>query len=173
MSVQPIIVVGFMGSGKTTVAEQLAHHLRRGWTDLDELIAQHEQRKPGEIIRQDGEDTFRELETRMLQKALEQDSRTIIAAGGGAWTIPRNRELIAKHRAVAIWLDAPFELCWKRIESTDQARPMAPTRLTARDLFEERRPVYELADFRIAVDETQTAEEIAQKIVSALSRENS
>lgn len=159
-----------MGSGKTTVARELAHLLKCEWADLDQLIKQHEGREPAEIIELEGETVFRDIETRMLRKVLDLKSREIVAAGGGAWTIPRNREQIREYQALTIWLDAPFELCWKRIEKMDEVRPLARSRQMAQDLFEERRPIYELAELRILVNEGQTGVEIANNIVAALSR---
>ena len=69
MSDQRIVIIGFMGCGKTTVAQELAHALNLEWVDLDALIEKHEQRSPREMIEQEGETKFREIETRMLRKS--------------------------------------------------------------------------------------------------------
>ena len=64
--------------------------------DLDDFITSSEGRSPAEIIEQDGENSFREIETQMLREVLSNNSRVVIAAGGGVWTIGENRRLIAK-----------------------------------------------------------------------------
>jgi shikimate kinase len=72
--------------------------------------------------------------------------------------------MITEHGAFTVWLDAPFELCWKRIEAGGEARPLARLRETAQTLYASRRPIYALADARIPVYENESAEEIATKV---------
>jgi shikimate kinase len=157
------VIVGFMGTGKTTVAQELGRKLDRLAVDLDELLSCEQGRSVHEIILQDGESRFRELETQLLKAVLETEPARIIAAGGGAWTIPENRKLLATHRALTVWLDAPFELCWERIEAGGETRPLARSREAAEQLYKDRRPIYELADLRIAVAAGENPEEIASK----------
>lgn len=166
-----IIIIGFMGTGKTTVALELARKLNCRAIDLDDLITQREKRSPKEIIQQDGEAAFRSIETQMLREALMASAR-VVAVGGGAWTIAENRKLIAAHGALSVWLDAPFELCWKRIEAGCEARPLARSREIAAKLYSERHPLYELADSRIDVYENESVEEIAMKVASAVLRQD-
>lgn len=163
-----IIIIGFMGTGKTTVALELARKLNCRAIDLDDLITQREKRSPKEIIQQDGEAAFRSIETQMLREALMASAR-VVAVGGGAWTIAENRKLIAAHGALSVWLDAPFELCWKRIEAGCEARPLARSQEMARKLYARRRAVYESADARITVKENESIEELAKKVASAAS----
>jgi len=147
-----IVIVGFMGCGKTTVGEALARRLGREMIDLDSFIAKREGRSPAEIIEQDGESAFREIETRTLRHALENCDARVIALGGGAWTIETNRVLVAEHDCLSVWLDAPFELCWERINSvTNNVRPLAPDRAAAKKLFDNRRLCYEMSGFRVNV----------------------
>jgi shikimate kinase len=168
MTKQQIIVVGFMGSGKTTVACQVGRKLNCAVIDLDDYITSSEGRSPAEIIEQDGENSFREIETQMLREVLSNNSPVVIAAGGGVWTIGENRRLIAKEGALTVWLDAPFELCWSRIKVNREMRPLAPSMQTADRLYRERRPIYELADIRVPVAENDSAEEIAVRVVDGL-----
>ncbi|MEP6819869.1 MAG: shikimate kinase [bacterium] len=172
MTNQPIIIIGFMGTGKTTVAQELARKLNCPAVDLDELITEREGRSPGEIIEQDGEDKFRELETQMLREVLGEQSARLVAVGGGAWTIAANRQLIAEHGAFTAWLDAPFDLCWQRIEAGGEVRPLARSRELAQELYRKRRPVYELAGARIAVSDNESAAEIATKVIHAFSKQS-
>jgi len=168
MTSQQLIIVGFMGSGKTTIAREVARRLNCVVIDLDDFITTSTGRSPAEIIQQDGEPGFREVETRLLDEVLRQNSTAIIAAGGGAWTIPENRRRISKVGAKTVWLDAPFELCWKRIQSNEEARPLAPSREAADQLYQNRRPVYGLADLRIAIADGESVDEVAARIVSLI-----
>lgn len=168
MSNRGIFIVGFMAAGKTTVAHELARQLDCLAIDLDELVAQRHGRGPKEIIEQDGEDAFRSVETQALREALLDATARIVAVGGGAWTVAENRKLIAEHEGFIVWLDAPFELCWQRIEAGSEARPLAPSRKRAGKLYAERRPVYQSADLRVSVSEDESAEEIASKIAKLL-----
>ena len=168
MTNQQIIIVGFMGSGKTTVASEVGQKLNWSVIDLDDFITSSEGRSPAEIIEQDGENSFREIETQVLGKVLSDNFRVVIAAGGGVWTIGENRRLIAKQGALTVWLDAPFELCWDRIQVKREMRPLAPSEEAAKRLYRDRRPVYESADLRIPVAENDSVEEIAARIVDGL-----
>jgi len=164
MANQQIIIIGFMGTGKTTVAQSLARLLNRRAIDLDNLITQRENRSPREIIEQEGEKAFREIETQTLREVLLDATDCVISVGGGGWTIAENRKLIARHGALAVWLDSSFDLCWKRIEAGREARPLARSRALAEALYSARRPVYELAEVRIPVYENESVETIAQKV---------
>jgi shikimate kinase len=168
MTNQQIIIVGFMGSGKTTVAWEVGQKLNWSVVDLDDFITSSEGRSPAEIIEQDGENSFREIETQVLGKVLSNNSRVVIAAGGGVWTIGENRRLIAKQGALTVWLDAPFELCWDRIQVKRDMRPLAPSEEAAKRLYRDRRPVYESADLRIPVAENDSVEEIAGRLIHCL-----
>ena len=168
MSSQRIVIIGFMATGKTTVAHNLARLLNCLAIDLDALIAEREQRGPKEIIEQDGEDAFRVIETEALRKVLLNTTVRVIAVGGGAWTVAENRKLIAEHGAFTVWLDAPFELCWKRIEAGGELRPLARSQEMALKLYVERRAIYESAQLRVAVSENESAEEIAMKIADVV-----
>lgn len=173
MASQTIIIIGFMGSGKTTVARELALQLACGAVDLDSWITEREQRHPAEIIELNGEAAFRTIETKALGEVLREAQRSsagVIAVGGGAWTTPENRQLIAQQGWFTIWLDPSFELCWQRIEASPELRPLARSREQAQALYLARRPFYELADARIPILESDSAEAIATKVASLISR---
>ena len=157
-----------MGSGKTTVAQALANRLGCDMIDLDSFITKHESRTPGEIIEQDGEAAFRDIETRQLCHLLEEPDARVIALGGGTWTIETNRELVTRSGGLTVWLDAPFELCWQRIQaisvSGGRVRPLAPDRESARGLYERRRASYELATFKVNLDGNEHADMVAAQI---------
>ncbi len=168
MTDQCIVIVGFMGCGKTTVAEAVARRLGCAMVDLDSFITDREGRAPAEIIVQDSEPFFRGIETRALKEALEENAARVIALGGGAWMIEANRALVAQHDCVSVWLDAPFELCWERIQSSGTRRPLAPDRESARELYYSRRPAYSLAHIRIDSCEITGPDQIAIEVETHL-----
>jgi len=145
----PIVITGFMGCGKTAVARQLAARLGCKVVDLDEAITQRELRSPAKIIEDDGEQAFRLIETSVLRTALEDQSVGVIALGGGAWITETNRDLINQHSGFAVWLDAPFAVCWERIIVSGENRPLASSKQQAMELYDRRRPVYQLANARV------------------------
>ena len=161
-----IVITGFMGSGKTCVANALAKLLRCSAVDLDNEITRREGRTPAELITQTGEATFREIESAVLRNVLERGPQ-IVALGGGAWTIAANRTLITEFNGFSIWLDVPFERCWRRIDAAGSNRPLAPDRQTAKALYDLRRPLYELAALRMEARDVN-AEELARRVVGAL-----
>src|SRR5256712_8953987 len=159
-----IVIVGFMGCGKTTVGRALAQRLGREMIDLDSFITEREGRTPAEIIEADGEPAFREIEIHALRDALKMDRAAVIALGGEAWTIEANRALVAQHDRLSVWLDAPFELCWERITSSGGTRPLAPDRETAYRLYKSRCQNYQLADARISVDQADSVGALAATV---------
>jgi shikimate kinase len=158
-----IFLVGFMACGKSTVGRALAAASGRRFVDLDEVIEARVGCTIGEFIAREGEPRFREIETECLRQAAGREG-AVVALGGGAFTREVNRGLAAE-RGITVWLDAPFELCWRRIKSDATVRPLAPTEEAARRRYEERRGPYSLAAVRVEVGEEQRPEEIARAIL--------
>ena len=163
-----IVIIGFMGSGKSVVAQSLAALLSLETTDLDNFITKATGRTPAQIIIQDGEQAFRSIETQALGELLQTTRAGVIALGGGAWIQETNRKLIDANKCLSIWLDTPFEKCWKRIQSSAEERPLGKTEQQSRDLFESRRPVYELATLHFEVLSDETVKELATRIKAKL-----
>lgn len=164
----PVVIAGFMGCGKTSVARCLAAQLKTAIVDLDEAITERTGRSPAQLISEDGEQTFRPIETRVLEESLSYVLPRVISLGGGAWIETTNRELISAANSKTFWLDAPFELCWQRIIDSGDDRPLGKSEEQARKLFERRRPVYELDTVRISISAADTPEEIATRIAATL-----
>lgn len=162
-----IVLTGFMGAGKTTVATALASRLDCPMIDLDAFIEAREGRSISEFIDKDGEEKFREIETCALRDALQDKLTRVIALGGGTWTFESNRALISEHDCLTVWLDAPFELCWQRIEKESNLRPLARDMETTRQLYEERRASYILAKLHIHATKAQSPDSLAATIESA------
>lgn len=174
-----VALAGFMGAGKTSVARALSRLLACRAVDLDELVTERQRRAPHAIIEEDGEAAFRAVETRVLRETLVERHALVIALGGGAYTIAENRALLDARAAFVVWLDAPFELCWERINGgaregddarglSDQARrPLARGLEQTRALYDARRAHYALAALRVEVRGEESADALAAKIAGA------
>jgi len=163
-----VVITGFMAAGKTTVAHALGRALAVRALDLDDLIEEREGRNAQRLIDEEGETFFRDAETRALEAVLRDEEVRIIATGGGAWTLERNRVLIREHGCLTVWLDAPFDLCWQRTRAQDNQRPFARDEAKARELYEQRRDFYALASLRVNVREDSTPEQLTRAIEHAL-----
>jgi len=161
-----IFLVGFMASGKSTVGPVLAARLGRRFIDLDRLIEAKVGCAIVELIEREGEERFREIETETLREAASQ-SGAIIAPGGGAITREENRELMSR-LGITVWLDAPFELCWRRIQNDGATRPMAPDELTAKARYEARLALYRLAPIHIPINQSHSPDDISETIINQL-----
>jgi len=148
-----LYLVGFMGSGKTTIGRHLAHRLGWGFFDLDHEIEAAEKTTIARLFDTRGEPEFRRIESEVLRQHvywIERGRPAVLALGGGAFVDAANRELILQN-GVAIWLDCPFERIQQRVgETTD--RPLARDAQRFAALYESRREVYALADVRIAIE---------------------
>jgi shikimate kinase len=163
-----IVLTGFMGAGKTAVAESLAARYDCRMIDLDALITGREGRSIAAIIDKDGEARFREMETRALLDALQYKAAHVIALGGGTWSLERNRALVGEQDCITVWLDAPFELCWQRISGEGNPRPLARDQEETRRLYDLRRASYALATLRVEVARDNGIEDVSSKIIKAL-----
>ena len=168
----PIVITGFMGCGKSKIARALAQHLNVSFVDLDESITARTGRTPAQLITEDGESAFRRIETDTLREVLHAGEAGVIALGGGAWIGSANRELIDEYGCASIWLDVPFEVCWSRIESAGEDRPLGRTRDQAAALYERRRPIYQLATTHIPVRGHEDLDELISLIKPRITRKN-
>ena len=144
-----IAITGFMGCGKSKIARALAQRLDVPVIDLDDIITARHGRTPAQLITEDGEPAFRTIETNTLRETLKTVPAGVIALGGGAWIEETNRDLIDQHHCLSVWLDVPFEVCWARIEASEEERPLGRTREQALKLYERRKPIYQLAAIHI------------------------
>jgi shikimate kinase len=147
-----IYVVGFMGSGKTTVGRALARHMGWRYADLDEDIESKAQKSIPEIFDELGEQEFRRIESEMLERRVHDIARGVpwvISVGGGCFAQEANFDLIQNH-GVSIWLDAPLEMIKSRIASGSH-RPLARDPDKFEQLYHSRQSFYQQADYRIPV----------------------
>jgi shikimate kinase len=162
---RPVFLVGFMGSGKTTVAEALARVLGWEFLDTDTLVVSRARREIDAIFRESGEGEFRRIEWEVLQ-SLSGRERAVVATGGGTPLGASQRRLL-RQQGTVVWLDAPLEVCSRRIQA-GPGRPLWPQGdLAARILFEKRRAVYALADVRVPAGD-EAAPEVARRVAERL-----
>jgi shikimate kinase len=157
-----------MGCGKTRVARELARQLNVVMVDLDDQVTKRVGRSPAQLIVEGGEPAFRVIEADTLRHVLQIGEAKVIALGGGAWIQEANRRLLNQYGCISVWLDAPFEMCWTRISSSQEDRPLGRTREQALALYEQRRPVYELAKVHIPIRE-ENFEELISRVISSFS----
>jgi shikimate kinase len=148
-----ICLTGFMGSGKTTVGRLLARQLGWPFFDLDSQIEERSRLTIPQIFERLGEPAFRDMEYEMLARDLgqasEQKRSLVIALGGGTIAQPRSQVLLRENRCVLIWLDCPIEELLARC-ATISNRPLFRDEASFRALYEQRKPWYQQADYRVA-----------------------
>ena len=161
-----VYLVGFMGSGKSTVGRRLAARLSAPFVDLDEAF----EAMAGETIRATfetrGEAWFRAREAELLRGTADLPA-AVVALGGGTFVFPENAAFVRKH-GIAVFLDVPFEDLAARLQGKSADRPLFRSMDEARHLFEARRPFYKMADLTIPVGGETTVDDIVEEIASAL-----
>jgi shikimate kinase len=163
-----VAILGYMGSGKTTVGSSLARKLGREFVDLDLTIVKEAGRTIPEIFEHSGEECFRDLEHRALLDALDGAGERVIACGGGIVVRPENRERLK--RVPTIFLREDLGVLYSRTRGT--GRPLrGASREDFERLYAERLPLYEeVADLEVAVrgrPPQEVAEEIARWLLGA------
>lgn len=147
-----VVLIGFMGAGKTTVGRALAEKLRWNFLDLDDVIEQRERKSVAEIFALFGELAFRSMEGEALTAVLQDrqtGSNLVLALGGGAFVQKQNRDALNSVGAVTILLEAPVEELRKRCQAEGKARPLAKHDARFNELFAARRADYALARFTV------------------------
>lgn len=164
---RPIVLVGLMGAGKSTVGRRLARRLDLPFVDSDAEIEEASRSSAAELFERYGESNFRDGERRLVARLLEGDVR-VIATGGGAFVDPGTRELL-NQRAITVWLDAPVEVLADRTGRRD-TRPLlrhGDRGAILERLAKERGPLY--AEAHIHVRSGAGAHgEVVERIIAAL-----
>lgn len=161
-----VYLVGFMGSGKTSVGRLLAARLGVPFVDLDEAF----EAMAGATIRQTfetrGEAWFRDREAELLRGTADLPA-AVVALGGGTFVFPENAAFVRRH-GVSVFLDVPFESLARRLQGKTANRPLFPSEAEALRLYEARRPFYTMADLTIFVTDRMTVEDVVKHLVVAL-----
>ena len=167
-----VALIGYRGTGKTTVAQQLALRLGWDWVDADVEIELRAGKSIASIFADDGEPVFRDLESQVLAQTIVRD-RIVLAAGGGVVLREENRRLLRTAGKV-VWLTADVTTILARVagdQTTASRRPQLTTaggEAEVRQLLAQRTPLYrELADLEIDT-EGRTPAEIVEEIVGKM-----
>jgi len=159
-----IFLIGFMGSGKSTVGPVLAGKLGWNFVDLDREIEREQGKSIREIFEHQGESEFRRIEMNCL-RSLKNRAACVVALGGGAFVQEANRPIVTE-LGVSVFLDCRLEVIQARC-SADGTRPLFETPELVRDLYTLRYPLYRQSDFSIDVSDinpAQAADLILQKV---------
>ena len=169
-----VIVLGYMGSGKTAVGKRLAPFLSMGFVDLDHLLAQKEERSVLNLFKEKGEVYFRKLENQVLRELLDEPGEKVISLGGGTPCYGNNLELIKKSEAKTIYLKTGLQSLTKRLFAEKNTRPLISHYETEPDLEDfirkhlfERTYYYRQSDIIIETD-GKSVEKIVEEILLEL-----
>lgn len=170
---RPIVLVGIMGAGKSTVGRRLARRLGLDFVDSDSEIEDAVGLSAAEAFERFGEEDYRDGERRLVARLIDGKVR-VIATGGGVFVDPQTRELL-KQRAITVWLDAPVEVLATRT-SRRNTRPLLRTgdpKGTLERLAGEERPSYAEADIHVRSGDgahAQVVETIVQRLAEHLAK---
>jgi shikimate kinase len=146
-----VVLVGFMGSGKTTTGKELSKLLDYHFFDMDEWIEEKNGMKTWKIFSEKGEDYFRSQESEAIL-GLMAKTGYVISAGGGVWLKDANRKILTG-LGMCIWLKVSPQEAWERISSNLEQRPLLNTSKDPfgqlENILEKRSPVYSLAPLSV------------------------
>ena len=166
-----VVIVGLMGSGKTTVGRRLAARLHRHFFDADNAIEEITDRTIAEIFEQEGEEVFRDLEADTFEELLEHHEPCVIAAGGGLVVRAENRARLRRPDVTVVFLDASPAFLASRVANRPH-RPLldgghSPREVLSR-MHEERAMLYaEVADITVDVEPFHATEEQPKRAMAA------
>ncbi len=165
-----IILLGYMGSGKSTIAKKLSQHLNVEMIDLDTYISNKENLSVSSIFKDKGEIYFRKRENQALKEILTTKKNYVLAVGGGTPCYANNMDLISSH-GVSIYLKGSIQTLKSRLELEKESRPLIQNlenhqllEFIAKHLFE-RNPFYEKATHTLKIDD-KDSDEIIKEITS-------
>jgi shikimate kinase len=164
-----VLLVGFMGAGKTTVGRELERTLNWCFYDLDALIEARTGSSVATLFAEQGEPAFRKLELQSLRELFEslEDEPAVIALGGGAFAQESIRQTIRDRSATVVFLHADLDEAVRRCASAPGERPLLRDAGQTKLLYEERLPFYRTAHFQIETggkSPSEIAQEIAMKL---------
>ncbi len=157
LGTERFFLVGFMGTGKSTLGREVADRMGLPFVDLDQRIEEASGMSVSEIFAREGEAGFRRRESDALAEIIGRPEPFVIATGGGAFTVSENRRSM-KSAGVVVWLDVPLSEILTRIEGGN--RPLWKTQEEVRELHQRRRSSYQKAHYRLALDGASPGEAV-------------
>ena len=145
-----LFLIGFSGSGKSSVGKKLAKALNCTFIDTDRIIEDKEGKTIDEIITQNGENEFRKIESNVLSE-IDFSNKNIVATGGGVPTIDKNLRIM-KNKGEIIWLEVSVDSIFERLFKSNEIRPLLGSNVKSENiinLFNSRLNVYNIADTKI------------------------
>ena len=167
-----LVLVGMMGTGKSTIGKEVAKKLKIEFVDTDTLIEDETNLTIAEIFKKNGEKYFRELEEKIFLK-IKNDKEKIISVGGGAFINDVIRKRILKEY-LSIWLNMDEDLIISRIKRNAKKRPMVDQNnieKSIKSLKKTRDPIYKLANYEINCN-LNSKNKIVEKIVNFYEKNN-
>jgi shikimate kinase len=168
-----IILLGYMGSGKSTIAKLLANSTAISYLDLDEIIEKQENSSVKKLFSVKGEIYFRKLEHQILAALIQNQDSFILSLGGGTPCYSNNHEFLNSDHVISIYLNASVATLYDRLLNSNDERPLIANKnreemkeFIAKNLFD-RSYYYNQAKYKIAVD-GKSPEEIVSEIESIL-----
>jgi shikimate kinase len=170
---EKIILIGYMGSGKSTIAKLLSKSINYEFLDLDEIIEKEQNASVSRIFEQKGEVFFRKLEHQVLKRILLLENNMILSLGGGTPCFANNQELLNQEGITTIYLKTSIDKLYERLRTQKANRPLIASKseeemkeFIAKHLFE-RSFYYNQAKYVVTTDE-KTPQETALEIQSLL-----
>lgn len=168
-----IVLLGYMGCGKSTIAQNLSKIINIPFLDLDKIIEERAKMSINEIFEKHGEIYFRKLEHEMFVELLQSDENNIIGLGGGTPCYANNHELLKGDNVASIYLKASIDTLYNRLIHNKSKRPLIANmneeemrEFIAKHLFD-RSFYYNQAQHKVVVDE-RSVEETVQDILKIL-----
>lgn len=161
-SAKSLIITGFMGTGKTTVAGLVAEHLKRPLVSIDDQIEAAAGKPIARIFTEEGEATFRKLEAQICQEHARKPG-LVISTGGGSLINDETRAVCVAH-GIVVCLSASLVALQQRVGQSDPTRPLFNNPQQVEDLYKQRKPIYDSLPHQI--DTTNLSPEaVSQEVI--------
>ena len=163
-----IVLIGMMGSGKTSVGKELAKKLNVAFIDIDQEIEKKYQMNIPEIFLTKGESFFRKIEENMSYKLINGKPR-VISIGGGGFLSKKIRNRV-KINAISIWINTSFDKIYQRLNKSKNKRPLLDyknLKKSIKEIYDKRKPIYKKADYKIQI-KTDNKKIIVENIIKKL-----
>lgn len=164
-----VILIGFMGAGKTAVGNRLSKKLGLDYIDTDQYIEEKEGMSISDIFAQKGEEYFRMLETSVIKELMQLEKPTVFSTGGGMPLREENAKLL-KELGIVIYLKAEADTIYARVKG-DTKRPLLQCddpKKKIMDLLKERNPKYEAAGNYAVIVDGKDIQTVAQEVIKLL-----